>query len=106
MTDATEQLIKQNKELEKRNFGLHKLISELKEENARLKAVKEKTYNYDYLSECYSKFIKENKELKKQLMASNNWVKAFYAYEKSNFVRRKVAAHIKEVEKIMRELNK
>lgn len=37
------------------------------EENARLEAIKEKTYNYDYLSECYSKFIKENAQLKKLL---------------------------------------
>lgn len=37
------------------------------EENAQLKVIKEKTYNYDYLSECYSKFIKENAQLKELL---------------------------------------
>ena len=37
MTDLTEEFIKENKELEQRNFGLHKLISELNKENKRLK---------------------------------------------------------------------
>lgn len=57
------------------------------------------------MPERIEELVKQNAQLKKQLMASNNWVKAFYAYEKSNFVRRKVAAHIKEVEKILREQN-
>lgn len=39
----------------------------LEKENQQLKAIKEKTYNYDYLSECYSKFIKENQQLKAQI---------------------------------------
>ena len=37
MTSLTKQLVKENKELKERNNGLHKLISELNEENKRLK---------------------------------------------------------------------
>lgn len=61
MTDLTEQLIKENKELEKRNNGLHKLISELEAENTKLK-----TENKWY-SEQLNEAVKEVGHLKELL---------------------------------------
>jgi len=52
----------------------------LRIENDKLKAIKEKTYNYDYLSECYSKFIKENKELKELLKECIIYVDRYVAF--------------------------
>lgn len=44
----------------------------------------------------------EIEKLKKLLRESNNWVKAFYAYEKSEFVRRKVKQNITKIEEVLK----
>ena len=70
MTNLTEQLIKENKELEKRNFDLHKLISGLNEENKRLKHdvgnLCYKIKNQRHEIENRLKGIKQLKELLKE----------------------------------------
>ena len=50
------------------------------DEYQQLKAIKEKTYNYDYLSECYSKFIKENAQLKELLKECKEVIKNVDTY--------------------------
>lgn len=62
-------------------FGL--ILGEIKQENTELKD--------------------ENTKLKELLKEANNWLKAFYAYEQSDFVREQVKQCLSKIDQVLGE---
>ena len=73
----------------------------LQAENEQLESklqLKETAYDFDT-----ARLEEENTKLKELLKEANNWLKAFYAYEQSDFVREKVKQCLTKINQVLGE---
>ncbi len=89
--------VEENAELKERLKKTQELELELRKENTKLK-----TENKWY-SEQLNEAVKEVGQLKELLKEANNWLKAYYAYEQSDFVREQVKQCLTKTKQVLGE---